>query len=271
MVFFLLFLFLFYLLFTFMLNLYEKLNAPKLESVDPLFWVAIAWEGIVSIFVLILDTFGLFINYDFLFAKGNKRYPIILIPGYSANRGYFFPYAYFLNKAGFKVYTMPPVPFYCNIYYQSEILGRKVDQILEETGASKVILVGHSMGGLIARYYVQRFGGDSKTAKIITISTPHRGTKISVFGFGYSAKEMVPNSKFLKDINSDVSKYFKKVPLVSLGTTEDNLVVPYGNSFAKIGKKYKLNFLGHNAMMFSMKVFYILLEEAEKAEADAEE
>ncbi len=258
--------YIFFLFFTFLLNQYERMNAPLEESFDLFIFFSIVWEGITTIFVFILDLIGFFFNYDSLFREGWREYPVIFIPGYSANRGYFFPYAFFLNRAGFRVFTMPPVPFYCNIYYLSEILQKKVESVLKQTGASKVILIGHSMGGLIGRYYIQRLGGDEKVAALFTISTPHRGTKVSVFGSGYSAKEMVPESNFLKDLNRDMGKYFKKVRLVSLGTKADNLVIPYTHSFAKIGRRYTLDFLGHNSMMFSLKVFEIIVAEAEELE-----
>ncbi len=255
--------YLFFLLLTFFINQYEVLNKKKSGSIDPFIFVSLLWEGVTTIFVAVLDFLGFFINYDFLFSEGSKKYPIIFVPGYSANRGYFFPYAYFLNKAGYKVFTLPPVPFYCNIYYLAEILGNKVEYVLKETSAEKVILIGHSMGGLISRYYVQRLNGVQKVSMVLTISTPHRGTKIAVFGSGYSAKEMIPESRFIKEINLDINKFFNKVRLVSLGSSADNLVVPYTNSFARVGKKYHLDFLGHNSMMFSQKVFSIILRELE--------
>jgi len=50
------------------------------------------------------------------------------------------------------------------------------DKILaSHTDTGKVILIGHSMGGLIARDYVQRTKG-GKTDKLITVGSPHRGS-----------------------------------------------------------------------------------------------
>lgn len=40
---------------------------------------------------------------------------------------------------------------------------------------AKVILIGHSMGGLVARYYVEVLGGWKHTLALITVGTPHRG------------------------------------------------------------------------------------------------
>ena len=45
-----------------------------------------------------------------------------------------------------------------------------------ETGHDRVHVVGHSLGGLIARYYVQRQGGDRRVASLVTLGTPHEGS-----------------------------------------------------------------------------------------------
>jgi hypothetical protein len=37
-------------------------------------------------------------------------------------------------------------------------------------------MIGHSLGGLVARYYVQRMGGDAIVGTLVTLGTPHRGT-----------------------------------------------------------------------------------------------
>ncbi|HMS35427.1 MAG TPA: hypothetical protein PKC91_15205 [Ignavibacteria bacterium] len=68
-----------------------------------------------------------------------------------------------------------------------------IDSVLRITGASKVILLGHSMGGLAIREYLQRkengihkwwidpldSTGGHKVAKVITIGTPHQGTNVT--------------------------------------------------------------------------------------------
>ncbi|MEO6571218.1 MAG: hypothetical protein ABIO83_06685 [Ilumatobacteraceae bacterium] len=60
-------------------------------------------------------------------------------------------------------------------------LGRTIEPLLEQFRAqpgradAKVVFVGHSMGGLVARYYVDVLGGHEITRKIITLGTPHRG------------------------------------------------------------------------------------------------
>ena len=53
------------------------------------------------------------------------------------------------------------------ILRQLQILGREHE---------RVILVGHSMGGLDARYMISRLGMADRVAALVTVTTPHRGT-----------------------------------------------------------------------------------------------
>ena len=41
---------------------------------------------------------------------------------------------------------------------------------------AKLVLIGHSMGGLIARYFVECLGGWTDTHRLLTLATPHRGS-----------------------------------------------------------------------------------------------
>ena len=56
-------------------------------------------------------------------------------------------------------------------------LATRVEQICAETGFERIHLIGHSMGGLVARYYVQRLDGDARVHTLVTLGTPHGGTK----------------------------------------------------------------------------------------------
>ena len=51
-----------------------------------------------------------------------------------------------------------------------------MEQLVAETGYERMHVVGHSLGGLIARYYVTRLGGDERVHTLVTLGTPHSGT-----------------------------------------------------------------------------------------------
>jgi triacylglycerol lipase len=78
----------------------------------------------------------------------------------------------------------------------------KVDQILAATGAAKVDLISHSMGGLSTRYYVKNLGGGAKVDDWVSLGGPNHGTDTANFCFSTACSEMRVGSTFLKNLNS---------------------------------------------------------------------
>ncbi|MGB0931531.1 MAG: alpha/beta fold hydrolase, partial [Chitinophagales bacterium] len=74
------------------------------------------------------------------------------------------------------------------VYKQGVAVRDAIKKILDVTGREKIILVGHSMGGLAARQYLQNTSiwqndGKHHIAKLLTIATPHGGSNSSLFNF----------------------------------------------------------------------------------------
>jgi pimeloyl-ACP methyl ester carboxylesterase len=72
---------------------------------------------------------------------------------------------------------------------QGYAVGLAVNRILSVTGADKVILMGHSMGGLAIREYLQTpsnwagSDGHHHVAKVVTVDTPHKGSNLGTGDF----------------------------------------------------------------------------------------
>ncbi|MEV5012528.1 lipase [Streptomyces sp. NPDC055692] len=58
----------------------------------------------------------------------------------------------------------------------ARVLGEQVELAGARSAGQAVVVIGYSLGGLIARYYVQRLGGDAYVPLVITLGTPHGGT-----------------------------------------------------------------------------------------------
>lgn len=78
----------------------------------------------------------------------------------------------------------------------------KVDQIRSATGAAKVDIISHSMGGLSSRYYVKNLGGDLTVDEWVSLGGPNHGTDTANFCFSTACSEMRIGSSFLKALNS---------------------------------------------------------------------
>jgi len=82
-----------------------------------------------------------------------------------------------------------------------------IDEVKSKTGKQKVILIAHSMGGLIVRRYVEVFG-EGDIDKLILISVPNHGitgkslTLCSVFGTKLECNDMDKDSLFLNKLNN---------------------------------------------------------------------
>lgn len=124
---------------------------------------------------------------------GAPAFPVVLVHAFHAsNTGSWSmePVAAELRRGGAEVY-LAKVPSYAGTPARAAALGREIDRIVtlhctsafRETPAAcrartKVHLVGHSQGGLDARYVVGKLGYAAKVATVTTLGAPHEGTPL---------------------------------------------------------------------------------------------
>jgi triacylglycerol lipase len=109
-------------------------------------------------------------------------------------------------------------------------------------------LVGFSMGGLVTRYYMQRLGGIDRVEHYVTLSAPHRGTIAAYFTGKAGCVQMRPNSKFLRDLQTDVTM-LAKVKFTSIWTAWDGIILPAHSSCLPVGKDVQIPVLAHPLMV----------------------
>jgi triacylglycerol lipase len=103
--------------------------------------------------------------------------PILLIHGMVDNRSIFTLLRRALRRRGFgRIWTMNYHVLTHDLRAAARRLGQTVESICEQTGYERIHVVGHSMGGIVARYYVQRMGGDERVHTLVTLGSPHGGT-----------------------------------------------------------------------------------------------
>jgi Palmitoyl protein thioesterase len=105
------------------------------------------------------------------------RIPVLLVHGLVDNRSVFSVMHRSLRRRGFShVCTWNYSPLLTDVARGAADLGAHIERICEQTGHDRVHVVGHSLGGLIARYHVQRQGGDRRVESLVTLGTPHQGS-----------------------------------------------------------------------------------------------
>jgi hypothetical protein len=108
------------------------------------------------------------------------RVPVLLVHGFVDNRSVFTVMSRSLRRRGFThVCSWNYSPLLTDVAEGARDLGEHIERICEQTGYDRVHVVGHSLGGLIARYHVQRQGGDRRVESLVTLGTPHQGSVLA--------------------------------------------------------------------------------------------
>jgi triacylglycerol esterase/lipase EstA (alpha/beta hydrolase family) len=152
--------------------------------------------------------------------------PVVLVHGYFHNRSGFDVMSRELRARGFRwVHGMNYNPIRSSVPDLAERFAVTVRDVMEVSGAPRVHVVGHSLGGVIARWFVQELGGDEVVDTCVTIGTPHHGTYPAYLGFGPAARDMRPGSGVVKRLEERFRR-FSHVRFVNLYSDLDVLIVP---------------------------------------------
>jgi pimeloyl-ACP methyl ester carboxylesterase len=114
------------------------------------------------------------------------------------------------------------------IFKQAEAIGIAIDRVLESTGAAEVILVGHSMGGVACREYLQNEvhwqTNTHRVAKLVTSGSPHVGFDLgsTVWKALGLFEGIYADAEAMRDLKNTHSGFLSSVPGVFFwGGTED--------------------------------------------------
>ncbi len=152
--------------------------------------------------------------------------PVVLVHGYFHNRSGFDFMSHELRTRGYRwVHGMNYNPIRSSVPDLAERFAVSARDVMEVSGAEKVHIVGHSLGGVIVRWFVQELGGHKVVDTCVTIGTPHHGTLPAYIGFGPAARDMRPGSEVVKRLEQRFRRY-TDVHFVNLYSDLDVLIIP---------------------------------------------
>ena len=128
-----------------------------------------------------------------------------------------------------------------------------IDQlIVEKYGLEQEIdILGFSMGGIIGRYWINKFNGYKRTKRFITIGSPHNGTLASQLVPKYPFRgisEMKINSSLLRDL-ANYDYFLNDIDCISFFTYWDLMVFPGWRANLNVGEKISLNIFKHRNLV----------------------
>ncbi|HEY2862355.1 MAG TPA: alpha/beta fold hydrolase [Casimicrobiaceae bacterium] len=199
--------------------------------------VAVSWPLLILHRWLIVDP-----------VPRHARQPLLLIHGVAVNDGVWFAMRRDLARRGLgPVYTINYGPPLANIEHFAGQLETRIDAICAANGAPQVALVAHSMGGLVARAYLRRFGA-ARVARLVTIGTPHHGSVLAWTFIGRCLTQMRPGNPWLAALNRTEGEV-APVPIMSIWSRHDSMVAPQSSAELGCAQNVALVGIGHNALL----------------------
>lgn len=111
-----------------------------------------------------------------------------------------------------------------------------VEEALRETGERKVILLGHSMGGMVSRYYCRVLGGESRVHALFLLASPTLGAPAA-----YTQLKHGPPGFYLKDMlqtentRDSVTEAFQEAAMGETAIANLTNIAPEGAALAAAG------------------------------------
>jgi triacylglycerol lipase len=187
---------------------------------------------------------------------------VVLVHGFFASAGVFRPMkTHLVDKTGSKVASFTHAPG-AGIARIARSLKMLVDRIPE---GCRVHLVGHSLGGLVARWYVQELGGHARVAQTISLASPFGGTeRARPFRFLVGA-DLCRTSPLLARLRARAHEH--DVPHTSIVGDGDSMVVPCESAVFPRGDVHVLPGRGHNTLLFDPESIGHVVDRVRKVQA----
>ncbi len=180
--------------------------------------------------------------------RRREQRTVVLVHGYMATRSVLFPLAAWLRARGFK--QVLTYGYDSTAGVDRAALGLKAF-LKRNVRGGRVDLVGHSMGGLVARVYLQELGGARRVDRCVTLGTPHKGTYNAYWLWSRAGTELRPDSRLIERLQRSTERA-ATVRFSSLVAGSDNIVIP--RVFAGHEREACFGDLGHVSMLFSPRV-----------------
>jgi pimeloyl-ACP methyl ester carboxylesterase len=213
-------------------------------------WRLVAQEALALLGIGALYPFGM-ARSDVRTSRTPRRREqrtVVLVHGYLSNHSALLPLAQYLRFRGLGPLLsfdydssagVEPAAVALREYLHRHVRGGRID------------LVCHSLGGLVARLYLQELGGARRVDRCVTLGTPHGGTYNSYWLWSRIGRELRPDSALLARLAAS-REAAASVDFLSIVAGSDSLVIP--RVFAIHERELHVPDVGHLALLFAPAV-----------------
>jgi pimeloyl-ACP methyl ester carboxylesterase len=108
--------------------------------------------------------------------------PVLLVHGYGANKSNWLFVKRYLLQAGFeRVHALNYNPLTADIPALAAQCAARAEQVRDHFGTDRIHIIGHSLGGIIARYAVS-VHGLAGVDVCVSVASPHGGVRLARHG-----------------------------------------------------------------------------------------
>jgi triacylglycerol esterase/lipase EstA (alpha/beta hydrolase family) len=229
-------------------SLHTLLRAALLE-----FAASLAVAPFAPLWFLLGASYQAAVGADGLLPEPRRKRPVILLHGFALNRTQWLWMGSRLARRGLG-------PLYGATYFSFQSIRRSarglaifVEEIRQREQVEHVDIVAHSMGGLVARYYIERMEGARRVGRLVTLGSPHRGTALSRL-----LLLLIPGTRDLaitSALYTELSSCAPEVEYTTIWSRADAIIVPPESaSLAPAAFEWVFEDLGHLSLVFSPRV-----------------
>ncbi len=216
---------------------------------------------------LIVLLYGLWIPLPALFVPrssdgnpGGAEPVVVMVHGFLCNRAVFWWMRRRLRSAGFKkLFCVGVDPLFHHMWRCEDTLRRELEQIGSAAPGARIVLVGHSMGGVLCRSLMAKQDLSVSVEHLISIGSPHHGTRLARMIGGGETGPTSPWSKWLQRLNEKIGEREPVKHTVVL-SVQDQIVVPQESPALPGAEVIRVEGVGHLGMLFSERVIRVVVD-----------
>lgn len=177
---------------------------------------------------------------------------VLLVHGYSCNRAVWWLLRRRLEASGLTVASVTLAPPFGSMGRMVPVLEARIAALREQCRNAPIVLVGHSMGGLVCRSWLARHGdrGDRGVRRLITLACPNGGTALARYGWGQNSREMQIDSRWLQDLAHERPG----IPVIALENPLDNFIMPRARQRLSGARNLSTAPTGHIALLYDRNI-----------------